>query len=183
MLGLPRVAGVAIMLGAALAVTAAPVLAQTQTYVSGSLSGVEYSVEQGCSPGSTCTASLAGYFTTSSKGYSGLWNVGVKYTLPTSTSTDWYTTTPFMLSTSRGTFTATVSGGTIMADTMQPLSFGFCAQPYNLSGTVTPTSSNWSDVAFTSVVLTDYGIYSGGTCTDIFFATVGGSLSFTAKTN
>ena len=86
-----------------------------------------------------------------------------------------------MLSTSRGTFTATVSDGTITAGP-QVDSFGFCAQPYTLiasgSTEVTPTTRNWSDVVFHGV-LTDYGIASGGIC-NVFFAAVGGSLSFTA---
>lgn len=177
MLKLRRLAGMGLMLGAALAVTAAPVLAGNSTPVTGTLSGTEYSVAAGCSPYSPCTASLAGYFS-ATKGYSGFWNVGVSYTLA---SEAWTTTTPFTLSTSRGKFTATVMDGTITAGTPQS-SFGFCAQPYTLSASgaeVTQTSPNWSNVDFQGV-LTDYGIESAGGSCNVFFATVGGTLSFTA---
>ena len=180
MLKLRRLAGVGLLIGAALAVSAGPVLAQT-TSVKGTLSGTEYSVEPGCTAAGSCTAYLAGYFSANTRGYSGFWNVGVTYSLPSSSSPGWSTTTPFTLSTSRGTFIASVSDGTITAG--QPQSFfGFCAQPYELSGSGTPTtaSATWSNVDFQGE-LTDYGIEStGGTCTDVFFATVGGSLTFMA---
>ncbi len=185
---LGRTIQVGLLVGAALALTMAPVLAAT---VSGSLSGFEDAVPTCTGSGSTlsCTASFAGYFSASKYRDSGFWNATVEHgPLPETSgntgSTGTITGGLFALDMLSGkVVTGSGMTGTITYDAPSYSWFG-CTQTYALTigfGSVSGTSA-FSTASVSDATLTHYGTSITTTdghssCNGIYFATVTGILT------
>jgi hypothetical protein len=183
---LGRTIQVGLMVGAALAVTMAPVLAAMT--VSGSLSGFEDAV-----PLSTCsvstgsiscqTASFAGYFSATKYRDSGFWNATVEHEgLPLSSGkTTLIVGGAFTLDMLSGqVVTGRGMTGKITYGAASESWFG-CTQTYAISIAFS-TVSGTSAVAVSDATLTHYGTSITGTggssnCNGIYFATVTGGLT------
>ncbi|MHB1638933.1 MAG: hypothetical protein ACYCUD_03710 [Candidatus Dormibacteria bacterium] len=182
---LGRTIQVGLLVGAALALSMAPVLAQVQS-VSGSLSGFEDAV-----PLSTCsvststgspscqTASFAGYFSATKYRDSGFWNATVEHEgLPLSSGT----TTPIV----GGAFTLDMLSGQVVKGSLGTGTIAYgspsgswfgCTQTFTVEDSLAATSVNFSGGQF-KAYLTHYGTSeSGGSCTGIYFATISGELT------
>lgn len=187
MRGLGRTTRLMLIVAAALAVTAAPVLAANN--VRGSLSGFEDAL-----PASTCTtntagtpcqtAYFAGYFSAKDSSDSGFWSATVEHEgLPTQTSgsTD-IVGGSFALYMVSGTV---VSGsgmtGSISYDGKPTMSLFGCTQTYKVDASLTLSNKVLGLASGTAdAYLTHYGTgESGGSCTGVYFATISGFLTLT----
>jgi hypothetical protein len=175
---LGRTVRAGLVVGAVMAVTAAPVLAASS--VQGSLSGFEDAIPTSC--GSGCQqAYFAGYFSATPNSDSGFFSATVDHDgLPTASGV-----------TARivgGTFTLDMLSGKVVSGRgitgsisygSPSLSFFGCTQTYGISIAPLPVggTANFT-TASASASLTHYGTgESEGSCTGIFFATISGTLT------
>lgn len=181
---LGRTIRLGLVIGAALGLSAAPVLAmRTTTVARGSISGFEDAIPTPCGTGCQ-QAYFAGYFSANPSRYSGPWSATVDHIgLPDEDSdSDDLAFTPvvggtFVLYTGSGVLSGPGMSGTISYGKPGSSIFG-CTQTYTVTASIQFSGSGAVRTGSATASLTHYGTgEADGSCTGVYFATITGQLT------